>query len=209
MGVKLEIAYLKLDAIQEYERNARQHSDEQIQQIANSIKEFGWSAPILIDKDNTIIAGHGRYRAARLLEMTEVPTVCLEHLTDEQRRALTLADNKLAENAAWDYGMVKLEANDLQGFEFDLSLIGFTDNEIAAFYGDIVDDPQKEYTGMPEFNQPDGGAFRSIIVHFHDQDGVDKFAQDNNLPITETSRYIWFPEKIVDHAMDHEYVDQE
>lgn len=207
MPEKLKIQYRKLSELTPYERNARVHSDEQVEQIAKSIKEFGFANPILVDKGGTIIAGHGRYAAAELLKMKQVPTVTLDNLTDEQRRALTLADNKLALNAAWDYKLVKMEANELQSFNFDIGIIGFTENEILAFFGDQVDDPQKEWNGMPEFDQPDGTAFRSILVHFHDQEGVDAFAEVTKLPITPTSRYAWYPEKIVDHAIEYEYSD--
>lgn len=114
-----------------YARNARTHSDEQVAQIAASIKEFGFLNPIIIDGENGIVAGHGRVLAARKLGMKELPCVEASHLTDAQRRAYILADNKLALNAGWDAGLLKIELSDLKTDGFDLSLTGFADLELA------------------------------------------------------------------------------
>lgn len=110
-----------------YAANSRTHSDAQVAQIAASIKEFGWTNPILIDGENTIIAGHGRLLAARKLGMEEVPAIVLDHLTKAQQRALVIADNQLALNAGWDIDMLKAEIEDLNLENFDLSLLGFDD----------------------------------------------------------------------------------
>jgi DNA modification methylase len=110
-----------------YAANSRTHSDAQVAQIAASIKEFGWTNPILIDDDNTIIAGHGRLLAARKLGMEEVPAIILDHLTKAQQRALVIADNQLALNAGWDMDMLKAEIEDLQLDDFDLNILGFDD----------------------------------------------------------------------------------
>jgi DNA modification methylase len=108
-----------------YAANSRTHSDAQVAQIAASIKEFGWTNPILIDDDNTIIAGHGRLLAARKLGMEEVPAIILDHLTKAQQRALVIADNQLALNAGWDMNMLKAEIEDLSLEDFNLDLLGF------------------------------------------------------------------------------------
>ena len=110
-----------------YAANSRTHSDAQVAQIAASIKEFGWTNPILIDGDNTIIAGHGRLMAARKLGMEEVPAIILDHLSKAQQRALVIADNQLALNAGWDIDMLKAEIEDLNLEGFDLGLLGFDD----------------------------------------------------------------------------------
>ena len=114
-----------------YANNARTHSDEQVTQIASSIKEFGFNNPILIDKDNGIIAGHGRLEAAKKLGYTEVPTIRLEHLTDTQRKAFILADNRIALNSGWDTTLLSLELKELD-LEIDLKSLGFDDKELAA-----------------------------------------------------------------------------
>ena len=113
-----------------YVNNARTHSDEQVAQIAASIKEFGWTNPILIDGENGIIAGHGRLAAARKLGMSEVPAIQLDGLSEAQKKAFILADNKLAMNAGWDYDLLKIEIEDLQEQGFDIALTGFDDSEL-------------------------------------------------------------------------------
>lgn len=115
-----------------YANNSRTHSDSQVAQIAASIKEFGFNNPILLDGDKGIIAGHGRLLAARKLNLDKVPTIELEHLTDAQRKAYIIADNKLALNADWDMELLSLEMNGLDQEGFDLSLLGFDDNELEA-----------------------------------------------------------------------------
>jgi len=113
-------------------RNARTHSDEQVAQIAASIAEFGWTNPILAGADGIIIAGHARLLAARKLGMTEVPVVVLDHLSETQRRALVIADNRLALNAGWDEEMLRVELESLRDDDFNLELLGFADDEIEA-----------------------------------------------------------------------------
>jgi len=115
-----------------YARNSRTHSDEQIAQIAASIKEFGWTNPILIDGDNGIIAGHGRLSAARKLGHEEVPVIELKDLTETQRKAYIIADNRLALNAGWDNEMLTIELNDLLADNFALDILGFDPKELAA-----------------------------------------------------------------------------
>ena len=132
---------MKVDAIKEieidrlipYSNNARTHSDEQVAQIAASIKEFGFTNPVLVDGDNGIIAGHGRVQAARKLQLKSVPTIDLSYLTPVQRKAYILADNKLSLNAGWDVELLQGELAGLDALEFDLSLTGFSDSELAGF----------------------------------------------------------------------------
>ena len=110
-----------------YAANSRTHSDAQVAQIAASIKEFGWTNPILVAGDDTIIAGHGRLLAARKLALVEVPVIVLDHLSKSQQRALVIADNQLALNAGWNMDMLKAEIEDLQLDDFDLNILGFDD----------------------------------------------------------------------------------
>lgn len=140
----MQIETLALDALIPYARNSRTHSDEQIAQVAASIREFGFTNPVLIDADGGIIAGHGRVMAARKLGMAEVPCVRLAHLTGAQRRAYVIADNKLAMNAGWDEEMLALELRDLQGMDFDLSLTGFESDDIAAMLAGLDATPEGE-----------------------------------------------------------------
>jgi ParB-like nuclease domain len=119
-----------------YARNARTHSQAQISQIAASIREFGFTNPILTDGTNGIIAGHGRVLAAQLLEMPQVPCIELKHLSPAQRRAYAIADNKLAEQAGWDAELLRLELGELRLDGFGLSLTGFGELELAALFAD-------------------------------------------------------------------------
>jgi hypothetical protein len=118
-----------IDTLVPYERNARTHTVQQIAQLAASIREFGWTNPILIDADGGVLAGHGRLQAAKHLGMTEVPVIELAALTKVQRRAYILADNRLAEVAGWDVELQQLEVAELLGEGFDLNLIGYTSDE--------------------------------------------------------------------------------
>src|SRR5262245_44066236 len=113
-------------------RNARTHSDAQVDQIAASIREWGWTNPVLVDEDGTIIAGHGRVLGARKLRIREVPVMVATGWTEAQKRAYAIADNKLALNAGWDEALLGLEIGELEGLGFDIGLLGFTDTEIAA-----------------------------------------------------------------------------
>jgi DNA modification methylase len=126
-----------LDRLRPYERNARTHSVEQVAQIAASIVEFGFTNPILVDSSDGIIAGHGRLSAAQELGLKTVPVVVLDHLSDRQRKAYILADNQLALNAGWDTDLLRGELQDLAEQDFDLSLIGFSDDELADLLPEI------------------------------------------------------------------------
>ncbi|MBT3789083.1 MAG: site-specific DNA-methyltransferase [Alphaproteobacteria bacterium] len=128
--MNLKIEHIPVDQLVPYVRNARTHSDEQVSQIAGSIAEFGFVNPILVGDDNVIIAGHGRLMAAHKMGLENVPVIYLSHLSEVQRRALVLTDNKLAENAGWDEDLLRLELEDLQAENFDLELTGFDFDEI-------------------------------------------------------------------------------
>lgn len=131
--MKLKIEYKKIDELIPYINNSRTHSADQVQQIASSIKEFGWTNPLLLDGENGIIAGHGRLQAARLLGEKEVPTIQLDGLTEMQKKAYIIADNKLALNAGWDNELLGIEITDLKEFGFDIDLLGFNEEELKAF----------------------------------------------------------------------------
>ncbi len=127
-----------------YEKNARTHSPEQVAQIAASIQEFGFTNPVLVASDDGILAGHGRLAAAKDLGLKEVPVVVLDHLTPTQRRAYVLADNKLALNAGWDEQMLQQEIAALSLVDFDLSLMGWSDDELAGLLDpEGIDDESK------------------------------------------------------------------
>lgn len=143
---KLTITNQPVAALQPYARNARTHSRKQIRQIADSIKAFGFTNPVLVDAKGMIIAGHGRVEAAQLLGMEDVPTIQLDHLTEDQVRAYILADNKLAEKAGWDKAILAIELQHLMTIEseFDITLTGFEYGEIEMVIGEPgQDEPEK------------------------------------------------------------------
>lgn len=129
---KTKIENVSIDKLVPYARNSRTHSDAQVAQIAASIKEFGFTNPVLIDGDGGIIAGHGRVMAAKSMKLESVPCIRLDHLTEAQKKAYVIADNKLALNAGWNDQMLGLELADLQGLGFDLELTGFNQDELAS-----------------------------------------------------------------------------
>lgn len=143
MGSKKEIKYISIDKLLPYAMNSRTHSEEQINQVASSIKEFGFTNPVLVDEQNGIIAGHGRTLAAKKLGMDEVPTICLDGLTGAQKKAYVIADNQLALNAGWDMGALKLELESLQEMEFDIELLGFDDDFIDGL---LIEEPGEGLT---------------------------------------------------------------
>lgn len=136
----LQVVRWPVEKLIPYARNARTHSDEQVAQVAASIAEFGWTNPILAGADGIVIAGHARLLAARKLRMTEVPVIVLDHLTETQRRALVLADNRLALNAGWDDEMLRVELAALEEDDFNLELVGFTDDELK----DLLAEPEAQ-----------------------------------------------------------------
>jgi ParB-like chromosome segregation protein Spo0J len=135
----MQIEYRRAVDLTPYENNSRTHSKEQVGQIVESIKEFGFTNPILIDEDGGIIAGHGRLEAATALGMEEVPTITLEGLTEAQKRAYVIADNKLALNSGWDFELLRAEIEALEGLNFDTRLLGFTHEELLELIGEPVE----------------------------------------------------------------------
>jgi len=168
-----------IDRLVPYARNARTHSDEQISQIAASIKEWGWTTPVLVDEQGGIIAGHGRTLAAQRLKMTEVPVMVAKGWSDAKKRAYVLADNKLALNAGWDNEMLRLELGAIGELEFDLDLTGFNAGEIAALQFD--DDAEAE---MPDLNDGDKEPFQQKTFTLHDEQAVEV---DNAITLARTN----------------------
>lgn len=149
---KIGIEWKDVQGLTPYARNSRTHSDQQVAQICASIKEFGWTNPILIDDESTIIAGHGRLLASQRLSLKEVPTITLTGLTEAQKRAYVIADNRLALNAGWDNDMLAIELKDLADEGFDLDLTGFDTKEIDALLAeaDKIEDGLTDEDAVPE-----------------------------------------------------------
>ena len=146
----MQIEQIALEALIPYAKNSRTHSDEQVAQIAGSIREFGFTNPVLVGADNDIIAGHGRVLAARKLSLAQVPCLRLGHLTDSQKRAYVIADNKLALNAGWDEELLKVELTGLEEEGFDLGLTGFSADELKALMSVEVVEGKTDPDEVPE-----------------------------------------------------------
>jgi DNA modification methylase len=142
--MKQKLEYIAIGDLKPYEANSRTHSAEQVQQIARSIEEFGFTNPVLIDQDNGIIAGHGRVEAAKQISMDLVPCIRLSHLSEAQKRAYVIADNKLALNAGWDDDLLRLEIGALRDIEFDIDLLGFSAEEIDNLF------PEEQESGLTD-----------------------------------------------------------
>lgn len=149
----MTIEKLPIDLLVPYARNSRTHNDAQVAQIAASIREFGFTNPVLIDEKSSIIAGHGRVLAARKIGLGEIPCIRLSHLSDSQKRAYVIADNKLALNAGWDDEMLRLELADLKAADFDLSLVGFDKDELAEILQ--MDDANPDADAEPQIDKAD------------------------------------------------------
>ena len=160
----MKIEARAIEALIPYINNARTHSDAQVAQIAASIREFGWTNPVLVDGENGIIAGHGRLMAARKLGMDEVPVIELAHMTPAQKRAYILADNKLALNSGWDDELLRIELDELADIGFDIELTGFTLGEVESM--SFEDDALDEMPGLPE---GDREPFQQITFTLHDE----------------------------------------
>lgn len=126
----MEIVYKKINELKPYENNSRTHDESQIKQICESIKEYGWTNPVLIDEKGMIIAGHGRVEAGKKLDIKEVPCIVLSGLTEAQKKAYVIADNKMALNAGWNEELLKTELEKLKELDFDLELTGFNIDEL-------------------------------------------------------------------------------
>lgn len=137
--MELKVVYMAPDELKPYKNNAKRHPEEQIEQIKESIKEFGFNDPIAVDKDNVVVEGHGRLIAAMEMELEKVPVIKLDELTEEQRKAYTLIHNKLTMNSGFDFSMLSLELSDLKD-TFDMSSFGFEDFELDSTAFDVKDE---------------------------------------------------------------------
>lgn len=145
MGKETNYYLANINELIPYVNNARTHSNTQIAQIAASIKEFGFLNPIIVSKDNTILCGHGRFYAAQKLGFKKIPCIKEDYLTEAQKKAYIIADNKLALNAGWDNDLLTIELSDLQGMDFDLDLLGFDDKELSKLFDDAKDVEEDDF----------------------------------------------------------------
>lgn len=182
----LKIEYVAVGDLREYARNARTHDVDQVAQIAASIREFGFTNPVLIDENNEIIAGHGRTQAAISIGLQEVPAIRLEGLSDAQKRALRISDNSIALNSGWDLELLAGEIQDLDLEGFDLDILGFSDE----FLNDLViTEADSETGGMPDLPTGERKPFQQRTFTLHDEQAAtvdDALAIARSNPLADT-----------------------
>ena len=186
---------VNLSDIKPYQNNARTHSTQQIEQIVKSIKEFGFTNPLLIDNDCNLIAGHGRLEAIRWLNnfdykdkpITQLPAVIVSDLSEVQRRALVIADNKIALNAGWDLDILKYELELLENENYDMDLLGFSDSEISEILDSVSDnDGGKQVYSNKELDFSNDDFSKNITLCF---DNLEDFRMVNSALLKRDNDY--------------------
>lgn len=200
-----EIGTIAIAKLLPSKTNPRFHSENNVAKIAQSIKTYGWTTPVLISDSGEVIAGHGRLLAAKQLGMTDVPFIKLSHLTPQLIEAYRIADNRLALDSEWDEELLNTVLANLANTDFDLSLTGFDELEISSRLALTNSDANDEWQGMPEFNQKDKMAYRTVYVHFKNDEDVQAFAELLDAKITENTKYIWYPKAEVENYADKRF----
>ena len=203
------IVRLKVDSLAPYARNSRLHTSAQVAQIAEAIKRFGWTNPVIVDKGGEIVAGHGRVLAAQRLKLKTVPGIVLNEgeWSEQDKRAYRIWDNQSTLLSEWVPEMLRIELSELKADDYPLELTGFDNVHLVSFLAVGGTDPEQEWAGMPEFNQQDKTPFRSLWVHFRDKAALDEFIEFIGIAITDKTRFIWIPESEPRESMsDKRYV---
>lgn len=204
------VSMQKTESLYPYDRNSRVHSERQIDQIVNSIREFGFTIPVLVDEKSMLIAGHGRVMAAQKMGLEEIPVMVATGWTDQQKRAYVIADNKLTENSTWDEELLKSEIKQLEFEEYNLDFLGFDVDELTNLFLDKEfgkTDALEEWTDMPEYEGLDP-CYKKVVVNFDDEESFNKFFEVVGQDHTEKTKSIWFPEKEKRNLKDLEWADE-
>jgi ParB-like chromosome segregation protein Spo0J len=206
----MKIEQVSIDKIKPYENNPRKKRD--IEKVANSIREFGWQQPIVVDKDNVIIVGHSRLEAAKYLQYKTAP-VLIADITPEKAKAYRIADNKTNEYSDWDYGALNKEFTDLLDNNFDLENLGFEEHELESLI--VFDDSRtkwldqdKEWQDMPEYAHNDETPFRSLTMHFMKKEDLETFLKLIKQDVTDRTRWLYFPRQEKQVLKDKAYTTE-
>ena len=185
----MQIESVPVSDLKEYEKNSRTHSDDQVAKIAASVEEFGFTNPILIDESNGVIAGHGRLQAAKRINMGEVPCISLAHLSESQKRAYVIADNKIAESGGWDDEMLKMEIMELAQDDYDLKLTGFDEaglDSILAISEEVMEAVQKKRDHKETGHSQQDTVRQVILIYTSDEyprvmEAMREYAEEHGL----------------------------
>jgi hypothetical protein len=204
--MKIHCAYdelVEIEKLKPHPKNRNKHSKEQIERLAKIIEYQGIRRPLRVSKlTGLTTAGHGLLKALRTLGCSTVPVNYQDYENEDQEYADIIADNSIASWAELDFSSINLDIPEL-GPDFDIEVLG-----IKNFFLDASEkgtNPNEEWQGMPEFNLRDKTAFRSLVVHFHNQEGLDQFEKATKQNITNKTRMIWYPEIIIEKALDKRY----
>ena len=199
----MNVKEVPINVVTPYANNPRRKDN--IQKVADSIKEFGFLQPIVVDQNMVIVVGHSRYEAAKNIGLKNIPVLKVgtgteEPLSEEKIKAYRIADNKLNEGSEWDYALLHREFGDLLDVNFDLLLLGFEHNELEAiitFDGNTdlytAGEAFEEWKEMPAFEHDDNKPYRTLYVHFYTEEEVQKFSKLINQPITEKTKFLYIP----------------
>jgi ParB-like chromosome segregation protein Spo0J len=195
----MKIENLKPEDLKPYKLNAKKHPQSQIEGIAESIKRFGFTQPIVVNKQNEIIIGHGRFEAAKIVGLEKIPCLRLDTLSEQEVKALRLLDNRIAETG-WDVELLKM---DLQGFDFDFEPFRL---DFGDFNSEKIENlnHENEWEGMPEFDHENKTGIQ-LIVHFKNENDRNEFSKLVGQKFTEKTKYIWYPEAEIESCMDKRY----
>lgn len=208
---RVENGFRSPAALKPYDRNSRTHSDAQVEELRGSIRQYGFTAPAIIDEDDLILAGHARTEAAKLEELPEIPVRVVYGLSLAEKRAYVIADNKLALNADWNTLLLREELAALKLEGLDLSgMTGFSGVELDQLFATSDQfDADGHWVGMPDYQHEDQTGFRSILVHFKTQADVDDFARRIEQELKPTTKYVWHPKQEPAHYIDKRYAPGE
>jgi len=210
----LKVELLPIEAVKPYDNNPRRHPPEQLSKLMRSIREYGFTVPLLVDENNVILAGHGRYVAAKELGIKHLPVIRLTHLTPAQKRAFRIADNRLVMEGDWDLDALSRELNALLDMDFDISLTMLDEKEADYFIRYLKAheegrklDPYYEWesAGMPEYDDDVVKPFRTLHIHFQNEDAVKDFERRMGIELTDKQKTLWWPPKKRINRNDYRY----
>ena len=208
-----EVKLVPIELLKPHPKNPRTHSPAAVRHEVSLIRHYGWTVPILTDEKDTILAGHKRRLAAIEMGLKAVPVIRREGLSEADKLGYVIADNQATFNSPWDPQTLGMDLGELKGLGFEMSLVGFEESAMLAYLTTPTDgvpvSPDTEWVGMPEFAHEDKTAYRSLIVHFPDEQAVERFKEAVGRTFPDTARMIWYPNMQIERFADKAYEDEE